>query len=116
MININKVSVVFIASDYVDFRKSINGLVSIILNEFKLSHDDNSVFVFCSKGRDKIKIIHHDCNGYWLYYKVLDKDKFRWPKDDKLMEFKLKDLRKLLSGFDISQFNGFKQNTTEYLY
>ncbi|MGL4382496.1 MAG: IS66 family insertion sequence element accessory protein TnpB [Bacilli bacterium] len=43
-------------------------MVSIILNEFKLSPNDNSVFVFCSKGRDKIRNIHHDCNSYWSYY------------------------------------------------
>ncbi|MGL4383005.1 MAG: hypothetical protein ACRCTA_04745 [Bacilli bacterium] len=37
--------------------------------------------MFCSKNMDEIRNIHHDYNGYWSYYKVLDKYK--------LMEFKL---------------------------
>ncbi|MGL4383027.1 MAG: IS66 family insertion sequence element accessory protein TnpB [Bacilli bacterium] len=44
-----------VASDYVDVRKSINGLLSIILNEYKHGPNDNFVFVFSFQGRDKIR-------------------------------------------------------------
>ena len=37
-------------------------------------------FFFVIKQKNKIKILHFD-NGFWLYYKRLEKGKFKWPKE-----------------------------------
>ncbi len=42
----------------VDFRKSINGLAVIVEQQLSLLATDGSVFVFCNKGRDKLKILY----------------------------------------------------------
>ncbi|WP_221901478.1 IS66 family insertion sequence element accessory protein TnpB, partial [Bathymodiolus platifrons methanotrophic gill symbiont] len=40
-----------------------------------------SVFIFCNRSRDKLKILYWECNGFWLYYRRLGKGKFKWPAE-----------------------------------
>ncbi len=74
------VNQVYLATGFTDMRKSINGL-SLMVSE-QLAHDpfSGSVFVFCNRARDKLKILYWECNGFWLYYRRLDKGKFHWPE------------------------------------
>jgi transposase len=60
-------------------RKSIDGLAAIVSQSFELNPFDASLFVFCNKGRDKLKILFWEHNGFWLYYRRLEKGRFRWP-------------------------------------
>ena len=69
---------VFLYRDFVDFRKSINGLSLIVEQQMQLSPLTGSVFVFCNKGRDKLKVLYWDRTGFALWYKRLEKDKFKW--------------------------------------
>ena len=71
------VNQVYLAAGVTDMRKSINGL-SLMVSE-QLAHDpfSGSVFVFCNRARDKLKILYWECNGFWLYYRRLDKGKFQ---------------------------------------
>jgi len=70
---------VFLACGQTDMRKSINGLASIIESSFKLNPFDGAIFVFCHRSRDRIKILEWDSDGFWLYFKRLEKGHFRWP-------------------------------------
>jgi transposase len=60
-------------------RKNIDGLAGIVKGSFNLDPFDNSLFVFCNKNRNRVKILEWDGNGFWLYFKRLEKGHFRWP-------------------------------------
>jgi transposase len=70
---------VYLACGPTDMRKSINGLASIVEAGFKLNPFNDGVFVFCNRNRDRIKILEWDGDGFWLYFKRLEKGSFRWP-------------------------------------
>ena len=65
-----------------DMRKSINGLVLLVKGSFKMDPCSEAIFVFCNRARDRIKILEWDTDGFWLYFKRLERGRFRWPKDD----------------------------------
>ena len=62
-----------------DMRKSINGLVLLVKGGFEIDPCSASVFVFCNRKRDRIKILEWDADGFWLYFKRLERGHFRWP-------------------------------------
>jgi transposase len=66
----------------VDFRKAVNGLSEVVAQELSMNPFDESLYVFCNRGRDKLKILHWDKTGFVLWYKRLEKDKFKWPLDE----------------------------------
>ena len=39
-----------------------------------------SLCVFCHRGRDKLKILLWQHNGFWLWYRRLERERFRWPQ------------------------------------
>ena len=82
------VPIVYLHRDYVDFRKAINGLVEIIESQMSLSPYQDSIFVFCSKTKDKLKVIHWDRTGFVMWYKRLEQSKYACPirHDDEVIE------------------------------
>lgn len=96
---------IYLFSDSVDMRKQVNGLLAIIESTFNLNPYEKSIFVFCNKSRDKIKAIRWDENGFVLYYKRLERDKFKMPDSKDVSDGKVniseQDLRRLLYGLDM---------------
>ena len=64
---------VYLACGDTDMRKSINGLAAIVESSFKLDPFDGALFVFCNRKRDRVKILEWDSDGFWLYFKRLEK-------------------------------------------
>jgi len=79
MINTMTVNQVYLVSGVTDMRKAINGLSIIISEQLNGDPFSGSVYVFCNRQRDKLKILYRECNGFWLYYRCLEKGKFQWP-------------------------------------
>ena len=101
---------VYLYCHHVDFRKSINGLSLIVEQELELPLFSECLFLFCNRAQDKIKILYWDKTGFCLWYKRLEKDKFKWPKyqNNQVLDLTEEQLRWLLQGYDISQIKGHK--------
>jgi len=96
---------IYLHRDFVDFRKQINGLSIIVTEQMGLNVFAASVFVFCNKKRDKLKVLYWDKTGFCLWHKRLEEAKFKWPrKDDKaIICWSKEQLDWLLRGFDVVQ-------------
>jgi len=96
---------IYLSRRYVDFRKGINGLATLVQDEMDLDPFDGALFIFCSRTRDKIKILYWDRTGFALWHKRLEKDKFKWPKKlaDEVIILDQTELEWLLDGFDITK-------------
>lgn len=81
MINFTSRTNYFLYSEPTDMRKGRNGL-SLIIREVMLQNplDYNNAYIFYSRDYKKIKILHHDLNGYVLYEKWFDDGKFLKPE------------------------------------
>jgi transposase len=96
---------IYLACGATDMRKSINGLSAIVENSFKLNPFDEAVFVFCNRSRDRVKILEWDADGFWLYFKRLEKGHFRWSAsgEESTMNMTEEELNILLNGAKIEQ-------------
>ena len=96
---------VYLACGSTDLRKSIDGLAALVSLSFELDLFSNSLFVFCNKGRDKLKILYWDHNGFWLYYRRLEKGRFRWPAHSETATLSIshRQLQWLLDGLTLEQ-------------
>jgi len=98
-------SAVYLHRDPVDFRKAINGLSVIVEQHMQLSPFSDALFVFCNKRRDKLKVLYWDSTGFCLWYKRLEKDKFKWPRkhSETTIHLSSEQMDWLLRGFDVTQ-------------
>ena len=101
MLNVSNVSKIYLAPGVTDFRKSINGLSQIVQNEFELDPFQSELFIFCNRERDKLKILHWEHNGFWLYYRRLEGGKFKWPSSETIDTVSQQELKQLLEGWPI---------------
>jgi len=78
MIQITPHMRVLAATETVDFRKGIDGLVRLC--KAALQHDPFTgvVFIFRNRRRTAIKLLVYDGQGFWLCHKRLSKGKFPW--------------------------------------
>jgi len=108
-INWSDVSI-FIKPGHTDMRKQVNGL-SVMVEE-ELGHDvfSGSLYIFCNKTRRRLKILYWDRNGFCLWLKRLEKDRFPWPMtEEESREITPEELSMLLAGIDF--FNAHKRIT-----
>jgi len=99
---------IFIKPGATDMRKQINGLSIIAEEECPENIFDGHLYLFCNKGRNRLKILYWDRNGFCLWLKRLEKDKFPWPKNrEDGIEITEEKLDMLLQGIDF--FNAHKK-------
>jgi transposase len=95
---------IFVAVDPVDFRKHAHGLALVVEQAFDIrTSDDKKLFIFTNKRRNAVKILYWDNTGYAMWWKTLERDKFRWPKStESTLIIKTRELRWLLEGIDFT--------------
>jgi len=96
---------IYLACGSTDLRKSIAALAALVSQDFELDLFSNSLFVFCNRDRDKLKILHWDHNGFWLYYRRLERGRFRWPNEtgQQTLSISRRQLQWLLDGLTLEQ-------------
>ena len=104
MLRLDEQARVWLILGRTDMRKSINGLSDMVANQLKLDALSGQYFVFCGRKRNTMKILYWDRNGYVVWYKRLEIDRFRWPRNEsEAQAITGEQLGWLLSGLDINQ-------------
>jgi transposase len=70
---------VFLCSEPVDMRKSFNGLWAEAQHRLKEDPFSGALFLFTNRDRNRLKILHWDGSGVWVFAKRLEKGRFSWP-------------------------------------
>jgi len=104
---------IFVRPGKTDFRNSINGLAALVEITMQLDPYSGSYFVFCNGSRTLLKILYWDWNGFALWYKRLEKDRFGWPKDAQAVrEITAEEFDWLLRGLDFTKAHRATRFTT----
>ena len=92
---------VFVKPGSTDMRKQINGLSLIVTEQLHQDLFEGHLYLFCNKQRRLLKIIYWDKNGFCLWLKRLERDKFPWPQNQTdALEITQEQFGFLLSGID----------------
>jgi transposase len=95
---------VYLATGSTDLRKSIDGLAALVQERFGLNPFSVSLFVFCNRERNKLKLLYWDHNGFWLFYRRLERGTFQWPSStERTVTVSARELRWLLDGLALTQ-------------
>lgn len=102
----NSLPEVFLYREAVDMRKGANGLSIIVQEEMGRHPGSGEVFVFCSRHRDKLKLLTWEVNGFVVWYKRLEKQRFKWPSflEGDPIVLTGEQLNWLLDGVDLNKF------------
>lgn len=76
MLSVPSTVPIFLCTQPTDMRKGFDGLSGIVRGAFGADPLDGSLYLFVNRRRDRIKILHFDGSGYWLYYKLLEAGTF----------------------------------------
>lgn len=101
---------VYLATGSTDMRKGFDSLAALVRDH--LGHDPLSgcLFLFVGRGRDRLKILAWDTDGFCIYYKRLEEGTFRLPSPPARtpgtaagasLELKASELAMLLEGIDL---------------
>jgi len=109
MISPNR-SRVYLALGATDMRKAINGLSILVADILKQDPFSGHIFAFCNRRQNIIKALYWDRNGFCLWSKRLEKNRFAWPMSKE--EVKQVDMRQflwLLDGLSVEQKHAHKK-------
>ena len=95
---------VLVATKPVEFRKGMDGLAKLVMDEMKADPFSGEVYVFRAKQADRVKMLWWDGSGVVLYAKRLEQEAFRWPRiGDASMRLTPSQLAALVEGMDWSR-------------
>lgn len=95
--DITKAEKIYIACGHTDLRMGIDGLAQLVERQFKLNPFSSSVYLFCGRRRNRIKVLLWEGDGFVLLYKRLESGVFQWPRNEQeVRELSWQQLRWLL--------------------
>jgi len=92
---------VFVRPGATDLRKQINGLAALAQTAMAADPLSGHLFLFSNQDRRLLKALYWDKNGFCLWQKRLERDKFPWPRSEEAArEISVEQLRMVLGGID----------------
>jgi len=95
---------IYLSVEPVDLRRGHDGLSGIVRGQWEMDLFAGHLFVFLGRRGDRCKILFWDRGGLVLYYKRLERGRFRAPritKDGRAIEMDATELAMLLDGIDV---------------
>jgi len=102
---------IYLSAAPTDMRKAHDGLCALVEQQLKVDQFSGDLFVFVSKRGDRVKILTWDRGGFVLWYKRLEKGRFRLPTiapNQNSLQLDRAQLSMLLEGIDASQLRKTK--------
>jgi transposase len=98
---------VFLVLGTTDMRKAIDGLSVMVADQLARDPLSGAYFVFINRSRTIVKVLYWDRNGFCLWQKRLERERFRWPESEaEVMAIGGRELSWILEGLDLSQVQG----------
>ena len=103
---------IYLCTSPTDMRRGFDTLAAMV-KDF-LGHDPLSghLFLFVSRSKDRLKILHWESDGFSLWYKRLEEGTFRLPRVDTgnaSVELKASELAMMLEGIDLKSIKRSKR-------
>ena len=103
---------IYLATAATDMRKGFDSLAALVRE--RLGHDplSGSLFLFVGRGRDRLKILYWDSDGFCIWYKRLEEGVFRSPAvpmGQASIEVRPSELAMLLEGIDLRSIKRSKR-------
>ena len=106
MISFGSHTQVYLAAGHTDMRCGINALAALVVDVLEQDPLSSHVFVFCNRRKDKLKILFWQHNGFWLWYRRLERQRFWWPpagEAARCVVLSVRELSWLLEGLDLTR-------------
>lgn len=97
---------VFVSLDPINLAYSFDRLAGLVQEQMGRSARDAALFVFFNRRRTALKALFADKTGLCIFYKRLDRSRFRLPDpvdDGRVVELSERELDDLLDGIDIER-------------
>jgi len=92
---------VFVRPGATDLRRQINGLAALVQTAMELDPLSGHLYLFSNQDRRLLKALYWDRNGFCMWQKRLERDRFPWPRTEQAArEIEVAQLRMLLNGID----------------
>lgn len=95
----------FLYRGITDMRKGFDGLCGVVRGEFLKDPLLGDIFIFLNRGRNRIKLLHWQGDGFMIYSKRLERGTYELPfeiKSDKSIEISAHQLQFILDGIVLS--------------
>lgn len=104
MLSLGSQVAIFACTSPVDFRKQHDGLVALVRGQLAANPLDGSLFVFFNRRHNRIKLLLWDRNGFWLFYKRLERGTFQSLRSGsgKRLTLSRAELSMLLDGIELN--------------
>ncbi|MEO5350965.1 MAG: IS66 family insertion sequence element accessory protein TnpB [Magnetococcus sp. YQC-3] len=110
-------SEVFVCLEPIDFRKGITGLAALVEAELERNPFAAALYLFSKRRRDRVKLLYWERNGFCLWQKRLEKERFHGLRsaDSRVEVIAGQQLNWLLDGYDIARIKPHKSLNYSYV-